>query len=479
MTETTNDVTGEEIERPDLLQINAWSGTASPKASLPRSTPWAQRQTILQPKRHLLAPPPADPRDWTHPDIGWGLVLPDRDGVGAADLARGEDAPAPIRRLLAARGHPPVLRYRPDLETGFLRRYYPDRGPQDLSVGAPWTGTAVGRIPRYLLICAPPAEIPWSVQYVLNLSVHVGRLDLPDEGLENYVEALVTDWGACRPDPTRPVVWSTDDGENDITWLMGRAVADKVWERYAADRDLEGGRRLDGQAATGSALAAAVAELSPGLVVTTSHGMTGPLDDPARLLAQLGAPVDADHRPIYAGGAAPPGLGGAIWYAHACCSAGSDDPTRYAGVLPASGSVGETMGAVAHAAGARTAPLPQALLGAKTPLRAFVGHVEPTFDWTLRDPTNKQVLASAIVSALYDRLYQSGRPTPIGLALAENYREAGQFFALAQDSKERINRNIPQSRDWLLYRMLVAMDRQTLVILGDPTVALPLSPGPA
>ena len=34
--------------------------------------------------------------------------------------------------------------------------------------------------------------------------------------------------------------------------------------------------------------------------------------------------------------------------------------------------------------GAFTTPLPRALLGATRPLRAFVGHVEPTFDWTLR-----------------------------------------------------------------------------------------------
>jgi hypothetical protein len=41
---------------------------------------------------------------------------------------------------------------------------------------------------------------------------------------------------------------------------------------------------------------------------------------------------------------------------------------------------------IAATAGARISPLPRALLGAEKPLRAFVGHVEPTFDWTLRDP---------------------------------------------------------------------------------------------
>lgn len=36
-----------------------------------------------------------------------------------------------------------------------------------------------------------------------------------------------------------------------------------------------------------------------------------------------------------------------------------------------------------------------------------------------------------------------------------------------------INDNVAGMRDWALYRKLAAMDRQTTVILGDPTVAMP------
>ena len=61
----------------------------------------------------------------------------------------------------------------------------------------------------------------------------------------------------------------------------------------------------------------------------------------------------------------------------------------------------------------------------------------------------------------------------IGWALKEVYREAGAFYAAWQEAITGINIGQPSMRDFALYRQLVAMDRQTLVILGDPTVSLP------
>jgi len=105
-------------------------------------------------------------------------------------------------------------------------------------------------------------------------------------------------------------------------------------------------------------------------------------------------------------------------------------------------------------------------------LRAFVGHVEPTFDWTLRDPTNKEVLTPVLCAALYDKLYECYQRNPIGWALQRVYKEAGHFYGAWQSAVRDIDRNVPGMRDFALYRQLVAMDRQTLVILGDPTVSL-------
>ena len=94
----------EPPELPDKLQVNAWTGEAAGASGRlgEESVRWAlERYGDTLPK--LLAPDtPTDPRDWRHPSVGWGLVLPDVDDLGDAEKARGEDAPEPIRALLNA-----------------------------------------------------------------------------------------------------------------------------------------------------------------------------------------------------------------------------------------------------------------------------------------------------------------------------------------------------------------------------------------
>src|SRR5207302_1988162 len=126
------------------------------------------------------------------------------------------------------------------------------------------------------------------------------------------------------------------------------------------------------------------------LIVTTSHGQTGPLADAVAMKSKLGLPVDQDFQPLD-----PDQLlatwepDGAIWYAHACCSAGSNAISLYGcqdtGInnipiclVEAGSPVDRVLKGVAGL-GSLVAPLPRALLGAKKPLRAFIGHVEPTF----------------------------------------------------------------------------------------------------
>jgi hypothetical protein len=149
-------------------------------------------------------------------------------------------------------------------------------------------------------------------------------------------------------------------------------------------------------------------------------------------------------------------------------------PAQYDGLLGPQDPLGATLRAVADAAGACVAPLAEQLLGHPRPLRAFVGHVEPTFDWTLRDPVNRQVLTHTLVRCLYNRLHQGDRRTPIAWALQDNFMESARFHGVYQTLRARERLGIAQLNDLdPLYQQLVAMDRQTLVILGDPTVALP------
>jgi hypothetical protein len=82
-------------------------------------------------------------------------------------------------------------------------------------------------------------------------------------------------------------------------------------------------------------------------------------------------------------------------------------------------------------------------------------------------------VSQVLQKALYDNIYQQDLRTPIGFALRDVYKQAGAFCGSWQKAVNGINENVPGMRDWAPYRQLVAMDRQTLVILGDPTVSLP------
>jgi hypothetical protein len=466
------------VIRPDTVQVNAWSPDCDNVSPLSKSNALAAKDVSKVDDRRgeKLAPPvKADLRDWRHPDVGWGLILPDDPNLDDDVKARGEDAPEPLQRLLKDRPGAPVLRWTKVQGIRSLRRYYADgAAAQDLEIAAPKYGTKHGCLPRYLLIYGSPQQIPWSVQFALNLTFCVGRLDLDADGLENYINALLSDWDGIDSNPRAPLVWGVDHGKQDITWLMARAIANPLANAYKADADLTENVHLKGAAATAQNLLTALTESKPALVVSSSHGATGPLNDEALMVAQLGLLVDVEKSPVALSSFKEWSPRGAIWYAQACCSAGSNAPSRYGSVVDADTSVGRILAGVSKAAGACVAPLPRLLLGSKAPLRAFVGHVEPTFDWTLRQPDTLEVLTGAVTNALYNELYQPGLRTPIGLALQRVFAEAGAYFTEWATEKQGIDDNVPGSINRALYSQLVAMDRQSLVVLGDPSVTLPL-----
>lgn len=428
--------------------------------------------------KELAAAEPVDLRDWRHPRVGWGLVLPDDDALPAAARATAQDAPEPIRALVATRGDAPVLRYRPELGAKFVRRYFADGTQRDIAISsAGERGVAAGALPYYLLIYAPPDVIPWRFQYLLNQPCFVGRLVLDGAALENYIHALLRNWANAACDPHKPVVWTVDHGKDDITTLMRQAIAERVAERLAADSDIGGGLRLlTGSAATHTALFDALAQQHPALIVTTSHGQTGPLHDPLQMAANLGVLVDAQNHLLDLDDlltAWQPD--GAIWYAHACCSAGSDERNSYKGLVPPDSLLDQVLDAVAGL-GAQVAPLPQRLLGAEKPLRAFIGHIEPTFDWTLRQPKSRQMLTETTVAALYNRMHRA-QPEPVGMAFNPGYRVVGELFQQWQQLTGEFAAAPTERRAFIrlmtMSTQLAALDRQSLVILGDPTAALP------
>ncbi|MCK0113173.1 hypothetical protein MWU75_13575 [Ornithinimicrobium sp. F0845] len=418
-----------------------------------------------------LVPTAADPTDWANPRIGWGVILPEPEGLEPAALRTADDAPEPIRDLVRARGGK-VLRYRPGTSLAqWVLRDYASEG--DLFTAASPQGMGPKELPLYLLIAASPAEVPWQVQYALNPVRHVGRLDLDEEGLGNYVTALQSGWADSQAQYAAPLVWSVDHGGGDITTLMREVIGAALWAQLKDDGDMPGARFIDGSEAdaSGAALAAALAELRPALVVTTSHGKTGPLSDPEAMQRELGWLVDGSQQVVD-----PATLikawspDGAVWFAQACCSAGADQPSAYEGLFAASGSVGRVLTEVARL-GAQTAPTPRALLGATRPLRAFIGQVEPTFNWTMEFPSTRQDLTSSLRRAVYDGICGG---QPVGLAMAGYYDPIGSLLVNHGRQLRDFNDGATNALDLATYSKATAYDRASTVLLGDPTAAIPL-----
>jgi hypothetical protein len=235
-------------KQPPDLQANIWTGESSPTRKLASDSAWQMpRQPKVLDGRQAdtaYSPPPiVDLREWVNPEVGWGLLLPDTKDLDPKSKAVGADASEPLRRLLQERGNAPVLRWSSTVRPGHLVRYYGDGTFHERPVAAPEYGVGTGKIPRYLLIYATPKEIPWAVQYQLNLTNYVGRLTLTGDALKNYVNHLLADWeGEATHRP--PVVWSVDEGAQDITGLMARAMGKKLADAFGADTDFWGATRI-------------------------------------------------------------------------------------------------------------------------------------------------------------------------------------------------------------------------------------------
>jgi hypothetical protein len=425
----------------------------------------------------FLPPHPTDPANWRDKRIGWGVVLAETPGFTAAQLTALEDVPEDLKRLIDDRAGK-VLRYRAGatFSDWTLRDY---AGGGDVFTAGAKMGMGPKEMPGYLLIYGSPTAVPWHIQFQLHSVRHVGRIDLEGEALRNYVDALLTEWADSAASYADPVVWAVDHRAGEITTLMRDVVAEPLNRAF-----VDGGEHptfIDGSVteATVAALTQALVSQHPAFVVTSSHGMTGPLDDLDAMRASMGLPVDQAHAVLD-----PDALlaqwqpDGAIWFAQACCSAGAESPSTYEGLFQPKGQLDKVMSGVA-AAGAMISPLPRALLGAKKPLRAFIGHVEPTFNWTLQFPPNRQQLTADLTKCLYDGVYGG---LPVGLAMDGYYDPVGSllqgYLRALRKYRTTVGTAAKPSLDMLVYSRVTAHDRSSTVILGDPTVAVPLPAPP-
>ena len=457
---------------PATVQIDAWPGSRAARGALAeQASHWGARRGLPAARAPLPFGAPVDPVRWDHPDVGYGILLPDDDAVPATARAAGEDAPEPVRRVLRARPGTVLLRWSPALGDTRVRRYTPDGRSQDVLIGLTKFGTAAGnRLPRYVLIAAPPDRIPWSVQYALGAVHAVGRLPFSGDDLGPYLDAMLAGWPDTHLDVTAPLIWTVDHGARDITRLMRAAITAPLEAAMAGT--LAGLRHLQGADATAETLLTECARAAPpALVVTSSHGST-PLGAPDRLRAELGAPVDVAHATADVDALVTAMPAGAVWFAQACCSAGGAGQTTYEGLLRPGTAAHAVVSEVA-ALGPVVAPAALRLLGRPDPVRAVVGHVEPTFSWTLKADVTGQLLGGTLVTALTSNLHHG---QPVGYAFDHYRRGVGQLYAEWATGRVRLEQGDTSGLEALTRVRLTAVDRQSLVLLGDPTVTLPPLP---
>jgi len=463
--------------------MNAWPGEED-SATSPlheKVVSWLLSSIPQRLAPYLFPEPRPDETSWEDPRVGWGLVLPNPPSNKPEDLADLKDVPESVRQLWIDRGRGPVFRFKADSPEAFRllfdlknnRTVTMDKGSR--------TGTAPGELPRYLLIYGTPDEIPWEVQYALNTIRAVGRLPFPNTSgkqspADNYIQCLREGWRNAKSQFTHTLVWATEWQSDPMTSIMRREIADKLQARYSNDADLKAEYR-GGEDATIPKLNEVLKNHRPGLIVTTSHGQTGPRSKPDVMRKMLGMPVDQVKRALTPDDLSDGWQGdGAIWYAHACCSAGSTKMSDFDGLFPPDSEIGATLKAVSDL-GPMVAPLPLGLLSASRPLRAFIGHVEPTFNYSLVQPANQESLTSSIETALWTNLFQSKRE-PVGYAFRDCYDRVGSLFNMLNLNMKDLRlrkTDVASARPAMLWSLLTAYDLRSMVIIGDPTVLLPKS----
>ena len=457
---------------PRRVAVDAWPGAAAQGGLVPGAAGWGAKRGLTRSQQVLPFTAPVDQKRWENSDVGYGVLVLDDPATGwTADKAAGVDplVPAAVQRLIEARPGTVLLRWSSGLADRKVVRYFPDKA-QTLEIGLTTFGVGKNRLPRYVLIAGGPAVIPWSVQYAFAVRHAVGRLPFTGADLDPYIDALIGDWPGSSVDVTAPVIWSVDHGPSDITRLMRATITTPLEKAFAGT--LDGMVHLAGADAGADALLDAIApsgRRAPALVVTSSHGAT-PLDP--TLSAVLGLPVDADHQTVNLDDLDAAMPAGSIWFAQACCSAGGAGESNYTGLIQPGTIVDSALSAVA-ALGPVVSPAALRLLGRESPVRAILGHVEPTFDWTLRDPSSGQTFTADLVKALSSNLHFGA---PAGYAFEDYRLGVGSINSKWAKARQAFTASNTELLDEMARLRLTAIDRQSLVLLGDPTVTLPPLP---
>lgn len=435
-------------------------------------------ERVLDLLRRRPAVPAVEPRGFLGDaldlaDAGWGVVFP----PGGGD-PRVREALAPLldlRRRQAGARDP--RRYReielaPGETAGDLLRR--------LGVGP---GPAVPRkLPYYLLLAGSPEQIPYELQYRLDVQYAAGRLWFDEvEAFASYARTVV---GAERGElrrPRRACLFGVRNPGDRATELSCDGLVAPLAERLAGEHPRWAVDAVLAGDATRARLAALAGGEDPAaLVFTASHGV-GYASGDHRQLSRQGALVCQDWPGPGGGGlrpehslagddvAAGPPPAGLVTFHFACYGAGTPEHDDFAH----KSHVGDgpwTPGRVAPRP--FVARLPQRLLGHPGGgALAAIGHVERAWSTSVLwgEEAQTEVFAAAL-EQLLDGYPVGAAMEFFGQRYAELATDLGAAFWRERCGLDTLGDEL--ARLWTAHH-----DARNYVLLGDPAVRLAVDGG--
>jgi hypothetical protein len=394
---------------------------------------------------------------------GWAVLY----GPSITDTIRSDLAPLVDLR----RGQVPSDRFREiDLPAGmtsqaFRTQYKIGFGPAEPE-----------KIPYYLLIVADPREIPFELQYALNVQYAVGRLHFDraaDYG--KYAQAIKAIETASRA-PRRAALFGVD-GNGDEERLLIDALVQPLAQRLQAwQADQPGRPSVEHIAGSGKADLLRVLDPKggqelPGFLFTAGHGLGCKVDDPT-LPQRQGALVCADHQrtgrvtpdSYFAGSDLPDDrdLDGLIAFQFSCYGAGCPSHDDFSQ---------PTLGGTEQIAPyPLVSQLAQRMLACGA--QAFVGHIDRAWGASFDLGTARHEGGDGDQIKVFDCAFRqllSGHR--LGHALEWfHQRYAESTSELAGLLRQRFL--TPEQSDYLALVRQTALDARNYVIIGDPAVRL-------
>jgi hypothetical protein len=385
-------------------------------------------------------------------DLGWGVVFPRgapalvRDAL--AELLEHRRAEASAKREGRYRELSGSAGYQPgESAAQFLARHGVGSGPPNPD-----------RVPTYLLLVGGPEEIPFEVQYDLDLQYKVGRVafdDVADYAV--YARSVVTSETMPASLPRRAAIVAPPGKESDLARrLLGQRLVDPLVDELTTlvgDWSIE----LVADAGSHARLAGILGGDEPAtLLLFAGHGLMG--REPARQGALVTGVADGAVTSFGASDLPPDAaLAGTVAFLFAACSAGTPAVDNY--------RVSESR---RLAAKPFVSPLAQRLLAApRGGALAVIGHVDATYTMSFTEGTVADFAAFASTM----RGLMTG--TTVGAAVDYfNHR----YAALAA---QLVGSLLTQARGPEVDAAILAtIDARNYIVLGDPAARLPVDDRP-